>query len=403
MAPTLRLIKESVELMYTRTQTQIGLTGLATAAILLLSGCGDPEVQSANGTENDVTTSGGYDTDLPIFGGGEPPRVEDVQPVRGERSSAASNPPGWPAVEVEPARLQLGVLDPDEGGRGMVRLHNVGDQQLQIASTRASCGCAVSDSLEGQSIAPGEFLEFEMGMNPRGGLGQRQERLGIIFDGYDQFVDVFVEAEFSRAVQISPPFLTAVQNMTGSVTLESRDGRPFRVLSVQGKSPVSATNQPPDEPSTRHEIRWDIAEEDETNTVPWFWVVETDHPEAPVIDARIRHMSTRPDRPQGRPWVPHDQRFLIDRVSNGDTFLVRTGVEFHGGQTPQPNTMAATTHSDRLEVELVDVERDDQHVYGIFKITVQEGETGLFYESFSFRIAGFENEVRLIGLIDDES
>ncbi len=381
----------------------MGLTGLAAAALLLLSGCGEPGVQSPNGTENRATISRGYDTDLPIFGGGEPPRVDEVQPVQGERSSVASNPPDWPAVEVEPARLRLGVLDPDEGGRGMVRLHNVGHAQLRIASTRASCGCAVSDSLEGQTIAPGEYLEFEMGMNPRGGLGQRQERLGIIFDGYDQFVDVFVEAEFSRAVQISPPFLTAVRDLTGSVTLESRDGRPFRVLSVQGEAPLSATNQPPDEASTRHEIRWDITEEDRTDSVPWFWVVETDHPDAPVIDARIRHMSTRPDRPQGRPWVPHDQRFLIDRVRNGDSFLVRTGVEFHGGVEPRPDTLAATTHAERLEVELIDVEHDDQHVYGIFKITVREGETGLLYESFSFRIAGFENEVRLIGLIDDAS
>ena len=135
--------------------------------------------------------------------------------------------------------------------------------------------------------------------------------------------------------------------------------------------------------------------------IPWFWVIETDRPDCPLIDARIRHSSTMPAKPRGRPWDPKDQRVLVGIVRSGETFEVVTKIEYGAGYPPDPTTATVVSESTLLEAELIEAQIDGQYLQ--FRIRVSATDAagpGLLYGSLAIGSSGFTGSLQIIGSVE---
>ena len=377
-----------------RRTTIVGRIALVmTVCASLLAGCGD-----------DSTSGQGASASTPS------PAVRKVQPytsvnasnlAQAPRSQAAKNKRGWPPVEFEPANLNFGIVPPHTIGKGTAKIWNVGDQPLRIVKSITSCGCTSTENLAGRVIPPGGFIEFATEMEMKTGLGAKKEKVTLFFEGYGGTqVIFFYNAEVARPVRVIPPYVDADnQGQIGTVEVSSLDNKPFRILKAHGLAPQFVNFDPAtDEPRTRYTLKWDMSQFD-GQRVPWFWVIETDHPEAPIVDVRVRHDSTRLIPPDGRPWQPKDQRVLIDVVRNGESVEIITKHEYAGNRTPMPQTARVQNLSAILDVELVGIEQKGQLLEFRVRVTPKNAPLGLLYEHINVGSVGYMVPLRIIGRV----
>ncbi len=377
-----------------RRTTIVGrFTLVTTACAAFMAGCGDG---SSSGEGASASTP--------------PPAVRKVQPytivnasdvAQAPRSVAANNNRTWPPVEFEPANLNFGIVPPHTIGKGTAKVWNVGDQPLRIVKSITSCGCTSAENLAGRVIPPGAFIEFKTEMEMKTGLGAKKEKVTLFFEGYGGTqVIFFYNAEVARPVRVVPPYVDAGnQRRTGSVEVTSLDNKPFRILKAHGLSPQFVGFDPAtDEPRTRYTLKWDMSQFD-GQRVPWFWVIETDHPDAPIVDVRLRHDSTRPVRDKTRSWAPKDQRILVDLVRNGESIEIITKHEYARNRTPQPQTARVQNLSAILDVELVGVEQKGRLLEFHVRITPRNAPLGMLYEHINVGSAGYMVPLRIIGRV----
>lgn len=388
VAVTRRFLRVSIALMVT------------TSAMLLLS-CGGG---SSSGQDASASTT--------------TPAVRKVQPytivnasavAQAPRSLAANNNRTWPPVEFEPANLNFGIVPPHTIGKGTAKIWNVGDQPLRIVKSITSCGCTSTENLAGRVIPPGGSIEFATEMEMKTGLGAKKEKVTLFFEGYGGTqVIFFYNAEVARPVRVIPPYVEASeqrrdggwnQYQTGTVRVASLDGKPFRILKAHGVAPQFVGFDPAaDELRSQYTLKWDIGQF-AGGPIPWFWVLETDHPDAPIVDVRMRHSSVRPVRAPNRPWQPKDQRILIDLVRNGEPVEIITKHEYAGNRAPMPQNARVQNLSAILEVELIGVEQKGQLLEFRLRVTPKNAPLGLLYEHISVGSAGYMVPLRIIGRV----
>jgi hypothetical protein len=120
----------------------------------------------------------------------------------------------------------------------------------------------------------------------------------MAFKGLGQVMVLKIEAETAYAVRATPNFIDALapERVKGTFELQSADGTPFTVKTVDGKPAMTADGSPM-KPATKHTVRYDFSSPSALCSkflaVPPFLIVETDHPKCPVLDLRVRHASTR--------------------------------------------------------------------------------------------------------------
>jgi hypothetical protein len=244
-------------------------------------------------------------------------------------------------------------------------------------------------------------------MHMKSGLGPKTEKITVYF-GPNQVAIQFYNAEVSLPIRLTPPFLSAserindrwVQTQTGEITVSATDGRPFRIIGAHGRPPDFVDFDPAnDQPRTQYTLRWDLGQFQ--GVVPWYWVVETDRADCPVIDARVRHSSTLPNQPQGRRWVPSDQRLLVGLVKPGEAFEVSSAIEYGSAFVPDPSSAVVSSESAQLEAELIEAQVDGQYLRFRIRLTVAEHATqGLLYGQLSVGASDFTARLHIIGRIE---
>lgn len=363
------------------------------AALLLGLGVGIMSVTACDrGSASDVATP----EPEPVPEASPPPAPEP--PVT--RSRVADNPPGWPPVEFEPAELHFGLLAPDETGRETVHVYNVGDQVLRVRGSSTTCGCTTTDIQAGQVIEPGASIDFDVEMKPKPGLGDKREAVGIFFHGYEPRVEFYFQARVAFPVHVTPPAISATAQTAGELLVESQDGQPFGLLWSNGEPPDFVDFDPnTDAPRNSYTFRWDISDAVARDDVPWFWVIETDRAECPIIDIRVQHQSTIPHRPRHRPWVPKGQRMLIGRVAPGEPIDITASIEFSDGFPPSPAAASISGAPSRYEAELVEATVDGQILEYHIRITPHADARGLVNEEIELVASGFEAPLYVIGRI----
>jgi hypothetical protein len=382
----------------------------------LSAGCGraEPEAPQAAGPPPPEAAGAADPVDPAGTTGPAVPNEPEVKDLgfglKPQRSDVADNPAGWPPVELEPATLDFGVLGPGETARGTSRIWNVGSSPLTIIKSITSCGCTAAENLDGRVIPPGGHTEFTTDMTMKSGLGEKMEKISIIFEGYTRtFVVQYFTAEVSLPIRLVPPHLPAsrrdpdggwINTSSGEIQVESTDGKPFRILRVQGEAPEYVGFDPAtDEPRSEYTLRWNLQRFGDR--IPWFWVVETDRPDAPLVDARVQHVSTLVPRVPDRHWQPKDLRILVGIVRAGEPFEISTGIECDPGTFPDPASAAVTTASPHLQAELLETQRDGQELDYRIRITpAADVPPGLLYEVIELYAGGYGVPLRIIGRIE---
>jgi hypothetical protein len=305
-----------------------------------------------------------------------------------------------PPIAFEPPALDLGVLAVGESATGAVKVRNVGRRSLTIRATRASCACTYARDLAGTVLAPGDAVDLVAELTPKPGLGLKREQIRVIVADYPQFAVVDIRAEVSLPVRAVPPHLEAYQvGLMGQVVIESLDGKPFRILRAGGRPPdLVGFDAAVDDPRSRYALRWDLTSFT-PETMPWWWVVETDRASAPLIDLRVQHEWTK--KPKARPrWVGSDPRILAGVLAPGQVYEFPTVLQYNPRSRADRGAPTVRAVTGGIDAWLVSHEVIGTDIHCTVRVTVLRRDPGLLYEKINITAGGFTSPVTFIARLE---
>lgn len=297
-----------------------------------------------------------------------------------------------PAITIEPAMLELGHMLPDTSFERTIMLRNDSDEPVQFARVISSCSCVQAQLLD-DLTAPGESARLRVTATSKD-IGPFSQKLTVWYMGARKPIEIPITGEVSLAVRMNPIYInlaTPEQGMTdiprhGSITVEALDGRAFRILSAGGASPVLAPGDD-NSPATRHVVHWDFRDTADDALEPW-WIIETDHPEAPILDVRVLAMSLiqKMIASQG-PWTLNPDRVVGGEITSEQAFerTVRM-IRARAGAVEE-----VRIDSPLLRAEIVDQKKTTNGLEGTLRITPAPGAAaGMIRATLTVRVDGVE-------------
>ena len=308
------------------------------------------------------------------------PQAEDraaASDVAASAAAATRSAPvqGMPPIRLEPPVLDFGFVAPSSASTGVVKLVNPTDAPLKILAVQPSCKCTTISDLEGQTIPPGGSLDLEATLDAAAAPGPKKAQIRVLVDGYTQVMVVELKAEVALAVRITPPYINAVEgkNQSGRLVVQSTDGQPFRICSTHGMPPRYIGFDPAtDEPRAQYLVEYDVADLGER--IPRYWVVETDRPDAPLVDVLLRHERSFPN---------FNIRMKDYRISAG---VVPAGgssefkIRLENRTDP---VSAAISRSSAGKVEFVGESVGEEETEVTLRLTPADGAEGFLYLPFT--------------------
>jgi len=314
-------------------------------------------------------------------------------PVPPAAEASGAKRPGPPPIEFDPPRLDFGMVPPGQEMRGTVQIRNVGDEPVKILAMKPDCACTTLEDLTGRVIEPGKSVPLTAVVDARASQGSKRSEIRFVFEGFAP-VAVKIVSEITRAVRIEPVYidLQSLDEYRGVCSLRALDGRPFRVLAAQGAPPTFADGFDPDRDEPRHEylLEWDFTmydpvscKDSQGRKMPMWWVVETDHPDAPLLDVRVRHDDcTLPDLPAagaGRQWIVSPFGVNLNEFREGESKEFTVSLYWRKHRQPNDTIGQVRSESDQFDAELVSVERDGENITCTVRVTPVPGHRGLIY------------------------
>ncbi|TVQ59644.1 MAG: DUF1573 domain-containing protein [Phycisphaerales bacterium] len=280
-----------------------------------------------------------------------------------------------PPLRASPREIKLGFIDPEAVVTGTTQLTNTGDEPIRISRTASSCACTVAD-LEKEVLQPGESMPLEATLTAGRNLGGQQRSVRIWVDGYAMPYEVWVTAEVAYGVRANPIFVNAIGiQRTGEIFLESVDDKPFTVLSTNNETVRYVGFDPESEaPRNSYTIRYDftgVAGAD----LPMWWLVETDHPRAPIIDLRVVNQElAQKNIPNPRaPWRLAEDRAILGVVAPGASAEVTIRL---AGRRIEALPTLTSNHPD-VTFDLVEVKPESDGVELRVRVGIRSTASGL--------------------------
>lgn len=300
---------------------------------------------------------------------------------------------GAPPVRFEPDRLDLGTLAPGDTATGSIVIHNISDKWLTIKESRSSCTCTAIN-LANTTIAPGQAISFDVSYHAASVMGVKNNAVRILFDGYD-IAEVPVVSLVSYQVLAEPTYIDALQKSdgqratTGEIRLHALDGKPFRVLAVNGKQPVLVGDSAEsDSPATEHIVKWDLSGFDwqtgcrnaAGERMPGWIIIETDHPGAPIFDLEIRHeCNLRKAATPMDTWSAADKRIMLGVVKPGEPVEAEVLLRWMPNRERDFPPTAVMSESKQFAAEIISVTKQADGFMTKLKITPAADVKGLIY------------------------
>ena len=314
-------------------------------------------------------------------------------------------------VEVLNPEVNFGVRQPGSMIEHEFTMRNPTAAPVTISVFKPTCECTSGDGVQGSVVPPGGSLQIPISFQLPNTTGTKRAAVNMVLSN-GQALRLALSAESSYAVRTVPIFIDAFTNaadITGVVNLQSVDGRPFSVLSVDGKAPVMA-NPGAQSPQTSQQIRYDLRGYD-CNQMPKWLLIETDHPDAALLDMRVRHECTKLQHqidPSYRPQINFDGWITnagLVPVGGSGTFSVgiknppmrdgQGGIVY--GKTPITGLMST---SPDFKVELVSQKADDEKKRLVTaRITPLTSQTGLFKVPVRFISGNRAQDLLVVGTV----
>lgn len=359
--------------------------------------------------------SGVFDSSQPVSKAGRPPQASEATTAPAPPSPPKAPPlPAFavdPAdlereaeVRLEPALYQYGYLRPGEVMTQTVRLTNLDAAPIRLKGTWRGCSCTTLD-VKPQVLQPGESIDVPATMTAGLTPTTKTSSVKLELVGRPPIV-MPVEGEIIRGVRARPRDIDTYRYRgpegnsvpTGRIVLDAPEGPAFRVLSVNCE-PIESTTSP------TQVVNWDVSAYDPTTglddageMVPRFWLVETDHPETPVIELSVRHRAIRPVPRGDRPWFFVEQRVNVGGIKAGGWGEFTLPVKWAGGKVGVSDTLrAVTSQSDAFTAELVANQPKGRESLATIRITPNPGTEGPFHGLVTIVGDSFEAPLDVIG------
>ncbi|MBL9140242.1 MAG: DUF1573 domain-containing protein [Phycisphaerae bacterium] len=303
--------------------------------------------------------------------------------------SAPSQPNSRAPVVIEPPLVDFGVVAPGSKHPAKFTLRNVGPRAVVVNQAMPSCKCTDISPIAGQTIQPGASIEFTAALSVPRSPGEKDAKVMITFTGYSGMLEAKMKGDVTLPVRVEPAYLEALKGTTsGTLQLTSVDGKPFRVLSAGGKAPMLATGDA-GAATPSHTVAWSV-QGVPPEQMPQWWVIETDHPDCPLIPVRIRNEATGSRFDQGRYqrfWFVPESIVIAGRVKGGSTVQLETTIEHLNpaaqGRVTNPQWSAVKSvgvPGGEGTAELVSAtKRGDDFVDVVFKFTPRADLRGAQY------------------------
>jgi len=386
-----------------RSVSRIGPVFVAVAAVstLPLGACGGGDADTSQTASTATATSSTSSTSASPSG-----------PSEGASASvAAATSPGFgsrragPAVvagpiTATPGSVDFGLVAPKTVVDATFVLRNDSDAPVRILASQPTCQCTAVE-MAGKTIPARGSIEMPVSMETSGAVGVKQAAVSMIFEGVDTPMRVGLQAEVAYSVVARPlPYITTFgpgnqfdpNRLAGTFRLESVDGEPFEVLSVQGDAPAFVGYDPAqDPPRSAYELRYDFRGL-AANAVPKYLLVETDREDCPLVDLRVRHPSTRIT-----PAFKFAQyRSMLGRAKAGEPNTFSIEIEEMGPL--RFDTVYAL--SPDATADLVSQRSDGKNLLVTVEVVPRKDFTGMIEVPVTFVAGGRTSEHLVYGLVE---
>ena len=203
------------------------------------------------------------------------------------------------ALRVEPGGFDFGIIEPNSVQEVKAVLYNTGTEPITFAKVSPSCACTTTQDLTKETISAGESITFDAKFKAPTKPGLKEAYIQIVFNqGSTQgHVRINLQGLVTMPVRAEPPFVDALKGVqVGQAVIESIDGKPFNIITSGGKEPVFADgfNPKKNSPRNSYTIKWNVPSRDISNCAGMrrWWIIETDHPDCPILPMRVRNECT---------------------------------------------------------------------------------------------------------------
>jgi hypothetical protein len=204
-------------------------------------------------------------------------------------------------------------------------------------------------------------------------------------------IEIKVKGEVSQAVRAIPAYLNCVgsKNLSGRLVVESIDKRPFRIISAHGSEPVvGGWNPATDGPRSTYLLSYDLG--DGTRELPSFWIIETDHPDSPLVDLKVRHESVS---------AKLSSRLADYRANAGRIDPGANGMVAFTSLDPQEPILSAESLSPDATLEVERVDAVDGGTRASIIVKPRAGHEGLLIVPATLSMATKSQEVLIFGTV----
>jgi len=307
-----------------------------------------------------------------------------------------------PPLEFEMTYLDIGIIRPGTFVENTIAVTNTSGERLTLRNISTGCKCTTA-YLEGEPayIEPYETLGLVIMTEAGFNLIPKSVSISIAVREYGSAVRFATKFKVSNTVAAQPAFLSARTKKSGRVTLQSLDGRAFRLLSFAGEPPVYVESDgfhpETDEPRTGYTVEWSYEDMD---LLPRVCIVETDHPDCEIFALPIYSRERdKVELSHRRGNMRGDQvTYNLGRVTPGEVREIT--VKFRNAKT-QDRMRGIFYESNDLQVVhkgFVQAEKPNE-TYHTFTLTVsQDIERGPFQTPMNFEIGTYSTRLWFYGV-----
>jgi len=260
--------------------------------------------------------------------------------IGSQPASGQALPPGTARIPdmvvMQPESIAFGAVAPGSSHTGTFTLLNTTPAPVTVRAAVPSCKCTALTDIVGKSIPAGGTLKFDVTMEVPLTPGVKDATVQIVVEGLPKPLTAKLSADSVMPIRVEPAYVDALKGKSmGTVVARSANGTPFRILSAGGSLPQFVGFDPAaDAPRAEYTLRW-TAPSQPCESMPLWWVIETDRADCPLVPLRIRHECTGSKADPGRfarEWFFPEPIGIVGRVAPGSAAETVVPIEHYNPQ-----------------------------------------------------------------------